>query len=111
MVRRSKYDPFAAVDGPSWLVVRDATAQVVAWLCLEPRVDVRAVIMAARDAVVAAGGRVEDEKPVQPLLFFRTLSEQRFQVNIQFVPPANPISDWPLPQASVSVEACVRTAG
>ena len=63
MRRRSRPEPLKPRREATWLVVRDRLSQVVESTPLEPLVDLRAVLTAAREARIAEGWECEDIGP------------------------------------------------
>jgi hypothetical protein len=87
--RRSTHDPLAAVPERTWLVVRDNLRRAVEVTPLAPRVDLRAVLNAARDARIAAGWNA-DQIGRSSAFFFCAKDGTRLMVGIERRDPANP---------------------
>jgi len=62
--KRSRPEPLKPRPQPTWRVVRDRLSQVVESTPLEPLVDLRAVLTAAREARIAEGWECEDIGPL-----------------------------------------------
>lgn len=80
--RRAAPDPLAPIDGPTWLVVRDACGQLLESTELPPLADQRAILAAAREARIAEGRR-PDEIGVRCSQFFATRDGERIMVGIE----------------------------
>lgn len=85
--RRSAPDPLAAIDAPTWLVVRDMCSRLVERTGLPPRADQRAILAAAREARIADGWQADEIGP-RCSHFFATRGGERVMVGIEREPNA-----------------------
>jgi len=86
MRRRSRPEPLKPRREATWLVVRDRLSQVVESTPLEPLVDLRAVLTAAREARIAEGWECEEIGSCVAF-FFCTRGGVREMVIIERCPP------------------------
>jgi hypothetical protein len=88
MRKRNPPEPFKPRRDRTWIVARDALSRVVASTPLEPNADLKAALMAARDARIADGWDCERVGP-SVAFFFCTREGVRHQVGIEArTPPA-----------------------
>lgn len=80
--RRSAPDPLAAIDAPTWLVVRDMCGQLLQRTELAPRADQRTILAAAREARIADGWLADEVGP-RCSQFFATRGGERVMVGIE----------------------------
>lgn len=86
MRRRSRPEPLKPRREATWVVVRNSLSQVVTSTPLEPSVDLRAVLTAAREARIAEGWDCEDIGSCVAF-FFCTRGGVREMVSIEMRPP------------------------
>lgn len=95
--RRSSYDPLKAIPEPTWLVVRDKCTQVLEVQRLERRADLRAILVAAREARIAAGWKADPIGRASSS-FFCSKDGTRVMVGIERRDPAGPRSNHGAPR-------------
>jgi len=93
MRRRSRPEPLKPTPQPTWRVVRDRLSQVVESTPLEPLVDLRAVLTAAREARIAEGWECEEIGSCVAF-FFCTRGGVREMVTIERCPPPAIGKSW-----------------
>jgi hypothetical protein len=87
--KRSSHDPLAKVNAPTWLVVRDRVNAVLSSAELAPGTDLRAALMAAREARIDEGWAAEDIGPACGF-FFASREATRVRVGVEHTLPRNP---------------------
>ena len=90
MPRRTLYDPLAPIPAVTWLVVQDSYRHTLEVRELPPRADLRAILMAARQARVNDGWEATELGRVDSA-FFCSHGGVRLQVGIQRCDPAQPM--------------------
>lgn len=80
--RRSAPDALAPIDAPTWLVARDMCGLLLERHELPPRADQRAALVAAREARIADGWRVDEIGP-RCAQFFAVRAGERIMVGIE----------------------------
>lgn len=92
MRRRGRHDPLQPNASATWLVVRNELSQVVESHEIEPRADLRAILIAAR-AQRLAEGWVADEIGDLAFFFCRRANRRLF-VSIEMRRPPRPGEQW-----------------
>lgn len=108
--RRNEFDCLKTVDTPTWLVVSDMTARVLAWMQFGPQEDLRKRFAEVVAATYAAGWEVEEYDSRSGRFFCRRATDRRY-VGIQPTAPVVRSGLWQLPEASGEVGSCVGVEG